>query len=123
MAEYKQTCQGCGAFIERNAKACPKCGSRSPFGYHCPECLKPISREDNTCSGCGRTLSAVCPYCGGKTFVGADNCDSCGQTLYIKCESKRCGEYQFFENKRCTACGKPIKKGAKQIEAIKTGGN
>jgi hypothetical protein len=29
---------------------------------------------------------------------------------------------QFFENTKCTACGKPIKKAKKQIEAIKKSG-
>jgi ribosomal protein L37E len=39
----------------------------------------------------------------------------------ILCESKRCGQLQYFENKKCTACGKPIKKAAKQIEQRKRG--
>jgi predicted RNA-binding Zn-ribbon protein involved in translation (DUF1610 family) len=64
----------------------------------------------------------TCPYCGGQTFVGSERCDACGQTLMIRCESKRCAELQFFENQKCTACGKPIKKASKQIEQIKKGG-
>jgi hypothetical protein len=64
----------------------------------------------------------TCPYCGGRTFVGAERCDACGQTLLIRCESKRCGQFQFFENIKCTVCGKPIKKAARQIEAIRNGG-
>jgi hypothetical protein len=64
----------------------------------------------------------TCPYCNGQTFVGGERCDACGQTLMIRCESKRCGELQFFQNAKCTVCGKPIKKAAKQIETIKNGG-
>jgi hypothetical protein len=74
------------------------------------------------CSGCGRPLATACPYCGGPTFVGAERCDACGQTLMVRCESKRCGEPQFFENAKCTVCGKSIKKAAKQIEEIRRGG-
>jgi RNA polymerase subunit RPABC4/transcription elongation factor Spt4 len=116
MATYKVPCIHCGEMVERDAHNCPKCGSRSPFGYHCPTCLKPIKRGNAVCSGCGRPLATTCPYCNGQTFVGGERCDACGQTLMIRCESKRCGELQFFENTKCTVCGKPIKKAAKQIE-------
>jgi RNA polymerase subunit RPABC4/transcription elongation factor Spt4 len=122
MATYKVPCIHCNEMLERDAHYCPRCGSRSPFGYHCPSCLKPIARGYAICSSCGRALVTTCPYCNGPTFVGSERCDTCGQTLMIRCESKRCGELQFFENKKCTACGKPIKKAAKQIEAIKNGG-
>jgi RNA polymerase subunit RPABC4/transcription elongation factor Spt4 len=122
MATYKVPCIHCGAMVEREAHNCPKCGSRSPFGYHCPSCLKPIVRGDSVCSGCGRPLMTSCPYCGRQTFRGCERCDYCGETLMIRCESKRCGELQFFENTKCTVCGKPIKKAAKQIEAVKSGG-
>jgi hypothetical protein len=27
----------------------------------------------------------------------------------IVCENKRCGQPLFFENSKCTACGKPVK--------------
>jgi hypothetical protein len=64
----------------------------------------------------------TCPSCSRQAFVGSENCDACGQTLMIRCESKRCGELQFFENTTCTVCGKPIKKAKKQIEALKNGG-
>jgi hypothetical protein len=63
----------------------------------------------------------TCPYCMNPTFVGAEKCDYCETTMFIKCESKRCGELQFFENKKCTACGKEIKKAKKQIEKIGKG--
>jgi len=122
MATYKQPCIHCGEFVERDAHNCPRCGSRSPFGFQCPTCLKPIERGYAVCSGCGRQLATVCPYCGGLTFAGAERCDNCGQTLMIYCENKRCNELQFFENKNCTACGKPIKNAARQIEFIKNGG-
>jgi ribosomal protein L37E len=39
----------------------------------------------------------------------------------IRCENRRCGNQQFFENTTCTACGKAIKKAARQIEQIKQG--
>jgi len=39
----------------------------------------------------------------------------------IRCENKRCGELQFFENTKCTMCGKVIKGAEKQIEAMKGG--
>ena len=116
MATYKQPCIHCGEFIERDGRLCPKCGSRSPFGYQCPKCLKPIERSHVVCSGCGRSIKTTCPYCGQQTFVGTDKCEICGKSLLIWCESARCGQLQFFENIKCTACGKPIKKGFKQIE-------
>jgi hypothetical protein len=111
----------CGEMIERDAHVCAKCGSRSPFGYHCPTCHQKIERGNLLCSSCGRALMTTCPYCGGPTFVGAEHCDTCGQSLMIRCESKRCGELQFFENKQCTICGKKIKKAKKLIEANKKG--
>lgn len=119
MATYKIPCIHCGEMVERDAHNCPRCSSRSPFGYHCPACLKPIARGHAVCSGCGRLLTAVCPYCKGQTFVGSEKCDNCGQTLMIHCENKRCGERQFFENQKCTVCGKSIKKAMKQLKVIK----
>jgi len=122
MATYKVPCIHCGGMVERDARNCPLCGSRSPFGYHCPSCLKLIERSHAVCSGCGRPLATMCPYCGGLTFVGSERCDNCGQTLMIRCENNRCSELQFFENLKCTVCGKPIKKAEKQIKTIKKGG-
>jgi len=55
------------------------------------------------------------------TFAGTDVCGWCGRLLLIRCESKKCGELQFFENNKCLVCGKPIKDAAKQIEQIKKG--
>ena len=122
MATYKQPCIHCGEFIERDSRLCPKCGSRSPFGHGCPNCLKPIERGNAVCAGCGRTLTTVCPFCNGQTFAGSGKCDACGKSLMILCENKRCGELQFFENTKCTVCGKPIKKAKKQIaKMIKEG--
>jgi len=105
--------------IERDSRYCPKCASRSPFGFHCPACLKPIQRGDAICSGCGRNLLTTCPFCHGQTFVGSEKCNACGTSLMIQCENKRCGQLQFFENEKCTACGKPIKKAQKQIQKMK----
>jgi len=115
MATYKQPCIQCGKFIERDSRFCSNCGSMNPFGYRCPTCLKSIERENILCSGCGRSLSTACPYCKQQTFVGSENCDQCAKSLMIHCESKRCDALQFFENSKCTVCGKPIKKGEKQI--------
>ena len=99
----------CGQFIERDSRLCPGCGSRSPFGYHCPACLRAIEKGQVVCSGCGRTLYVACPTCGNRTFTG-ERCESCGAGLMIKCQNARCGELQFFENTKCTACGKKIQK-------------
>ena len=119
MATYKQPCIHCKEMIERDSRFCPRCASRSPFGFQCPTCFKPIERGYAVCSGCGRKLNITCPVCGGQTFVGSEKCDACGKLLMIRCENKRCGELQFFENSRCTACGKAIKNAMKQIEEIR----
>lgn len=109
MASYKQNCIQCGALIDRDVQLCPMCGSMNAFGYHCPTCLKPIQKGQRICSECGRSLYTVCPHCGKNTFV-QDKCEACGGSLMIVCANRRCGAYQFFENKKCTACGKIIKK-------------
>jgi len=115
MATYKQPCIHCGAFVERDSRLCPKCGSRSPFGYQCPICLRSVRRDDAVCSGCGRPLTTACPHCWQQTFIGGGQCEACRKTLLIHCENKRCGQPQFFENKKCTICGKPIKTAFKQL--------
>ena len=33
----------------------------------------------------------------------------CALGLMVYCENKRCGALQFFQNTKCTACGKKIK--------------
>ena len=121
MATYKQPCMQCGQMIERDSRLCPKCGTRTPFGYQCPNCFKPIQRDNAVCSSCGRTLTTACFYCGQQTFVGVDKCEACGRSLMIYCENKLCGEPQFFEIAVCTVCGKPIKKARKQIENMRKG--
>jgi len=121
MATYKQKCMHCGAMIDGDVHLCPICGTRSPFVYQCPTCLKPVERGHLVCSACGRSLETVCPYCGQPTFAGSDVCDMCRRSLLIRCESPRCGKPQFFENAKCTLCGKPIKKAKKQIERMKKG--
>jgi Methionyl-tRNA synthetase len=109
MAAYKQPCIHCGEFVERDSRYCAKCGSRSPFGYQCPTCLREVEKGNVVCAGCGRSLEVVCPMCEFTTFAG-EHCDKCGESLMIKCANPRCGEMQFFENTKCTACGKKIKK-------------
>ncbi len=108
MAFYKQPCVHCGEFIDRDVRFCPKCGSHSPFGYACPTCLRPIEKDQRICSGCGRPLYVVCPACGKQTFV-AERCQVCSAGLMIQCPNPRCGQMQFFQNKKCTACGKKFK--------------
>lgn len=108
MAVYKQPCIHCGSYIERDSRFCPSCRSGSPFGYLCPGCLRPIEKGQSVCSGCGRALSVFCPACGKPTFVQG-NCEACGATLMVRCQNPRCGELQFFENTKCTACGKKRK--------------
>jgi RNA polymerase subunit RPABC4/transcription elongation factor Spt4 len=109
MATYKTPCVHCGAFVDRDARFCPNCASRTPFGFHCPRCLKPITRNQSACSSCGRPLRVDCPACGEPTFVD-ERCEICGVSLMVRCLNPRCGELQFFENDKCTACGKMFKR-------------
>lgn len=108
MAFYKQPCIHCGTFIDGESKLCPTCGSRSPFCYLCPSCLIPIERGAPLCSNCGRPLQVICPTCRRQTFAG-ERCDACGAGLMVYCKNPRCGQLQFFENQKCTACGKKMK--------------
>jgi len=108
MAGYKQPCIHCGTFIEADARLCTGCGSMSPFGYLCPTCLRPIQKGQMACAGCARPLYVPCPSCGKNTFV-QEKCEHCGAGLMVYCENKRCGALQFFQNTKCTACGKKIK--------------
>ena len=70
--------------------------------------MRPVRQEQPLCPGCGRPLYVTCPHCGGRTFV-QDLCQRCGGDLMVRCENRRCGELQFFQNTKCTACGKKIK--------------
>ncbi len=108
MAFYKEPCIHCGQLIDADSHFCTKCGSHSPFCYNCPSCLRVIQKGDAVCPGCGRPLYIQCPHCNGTTFV-QDNCEQCGKSLMVQCESKRCLQLQFFQNMKCTACGKKIK--------------
>jgi CRISPR/Cas system-associated protein Cas10 (large subunit of type III CRISPR-Cas system) len=108
MASYKQPCIHCGTYIEPDSRFCPSCQSQSPFGYLCPACLRPIQKGQSICSACGRPLFTACPVCGKQTFV-QEKCEQCGASLMIRCQNPRCGVLQFFENTKCTACGKKIK--------------
>jgi RNA polymerase subunit RPABC4/transcription elongation factor Spt4 len=109
MASYKQPCFHCGELIERDSRLCPKCYSRSPFGYHCPTCLREIQKGQAVCSGCARPLYVVCPSCNQQTFVD-ERCEACGGGLLIRCANPRCGDLQFLQNTKCTSCGKKIKQ-------------
>jgi len=109
MAEYKKPCLHCGNLVETDSRMCPFCASASPFVVNCPACLKPVERSWAICSGCGRPLTVPCPHCNQPTFVG-ERCEKCGVGLMISCQNKRCAKPQFFENTKCTACGKKIKK-------------
>ena len=104
MAFYKHPCRHCGALLPEDSRFCPCCGSGAPFGELCPSCLREISREMARCSDCGRALYITCPHCGGRSFVG-EKCEVCGKSLMKQCPNLRCGQQQFFENKKCTACG------------------
>jgi rRNA maturation endonuclease Nob1 len=107
MASYKQACIHCGTLVDRDARFCPQCGSISPFGYACPSCLRPVNKQQRVCAGCGRALYVTCPACAQPTFVQAQ-CERCGHTLMVKCQNRRCQTLQFFENTKCTACGKRL---------------
>ena len=108
MASYKQPCIHCGAYIERDSSLCTVCGSMQPFGYHCPACGRQIQKLQPVCGGCGRPLYVPCPTCGQRTFV-QERCEHCAAGLMVYCRNPRCGALQFFENRKCTACGKKMK--------------
>lgn len=109
MAFYKVPCIHCGTLVERDARFCPACGSASPFVHLCPTCLRQVNKQEQICAGCGRALHVVCPHCQGSTFV-QERCERCLRPLTRPCENPRCGVQQFFENTKCTACGKKLKK-------------
>ena len=108
MATYKQPCIHCREFIDRDVRICPKCGSMNPFGYFCPTCNRPVVKGAPVCAGCGRPLYVPCPSCGQLTFV-QEKCERCGAGLMVYCENKRCGALQFFQNAKCTVCGKKLR--------------
>ena len=109
MAGYRQPCAHCGAFIDRDARFCPQCATAHPFTLACPSCLHEINRSQLACPACGRPLHVACPACGQQTFV-LDSCERCGASLTVRCGNRRCGQLQFFENEKCTACGKKLKR-------------
>ncbi|MDR0335299.1 MAG: hypothetical protein LBH69_05395 [Methanomassiliicoccaceae archaeon] len=115
MATYKQPCNQCGELIDRDSRVCPKCATKNPYGFSCPKCLRTIARGDLACAGCGKTLTVACPLCNGQTFVGSSRCDACGRSLMVMCENKKCGVPQYFDNTKCTACGKAVKDGGKKL--------
>jgi len=64
------------------------------------------------CSGCGQSLTVVCPYCAKPTFFG-DHCQNCQARLVVKCLQKKCGFEQPPLGPICIKCKKPI-SGAKK---------
>ena len=110
MATYKKPCIHCNNMVSGDARLCPFCGSGSPFCYLCPTCLKEIGAGHNICEGCGRPLYVPCPSCGKLTFAAEQLCGVCGASLMVLCQNRRCGQMQFFQNAKCTACGKKMKK-------------
>lgn len=113
MAGYNKPCIGCGTFIAYDSKFCPTCGRNSPFYDACPSCMAEIKREWKRCPSCGRGLYIACPHCAQLTFV-CDKCDSCHQPLTRPCENTLCGSQQFFQNVKCTDCGKKFKNKARR---------
>jgi len=107
MAFYKHPCRHCGTLLPEDSRFCSQCGSRAPFADLCPTCAGEIHREDSVCTDCGRPLYVACPHCGERTFV-SDKCDVCDKSLLKPCTNPRCCQMQFFENKKCTACGKRL---------------
>ena len=107
MATYKQPCIHCQAMLEKDARFCPSCGKSYPFGYACPDCLREIEKGQALCAGCGRPLYINCPHCGRRTFV-TESCEVCGKPLTVVCPHANCGAMQFFENQKCTVCGKKM---------------
>lgn len=107
MAFYKEPCIHCGNYISKDSAVCPICNSTNPFKFSCPECLREISPEEQRCSCCGRELKIKCPYCNELTFVYS-NCEQCGKSLMKQCSNKRCNSMQFYDNKKCNACGKNL---------------
>ncbi len=110
MASYKKPCLHCGCYMEADSRFCPSCGSDSPFGYLCPACRRPVEKAQAVCAGCGRPLYIACPCCGERTFVQS-RCERCGSSLQVRCGNPRCGAWQFYENTKCTACGKKLRYG------------
>jgi len=115
VSSYKKPCIQCGAMVEGTAHFCPGCGSNHPFNYRCPTCKKEITKDMARCSDCGRLTQVACPACGTPTFVGKDNCESCGATLMVRCLNPKCGENEFFENAKCSACGKSMQPKSRRI--------
>ena len=113
MAGYDKPCIGCGELIGYDHRFCPICGRISPFYDACPSCAAEIKRQWKRCSSCGRELYIACPSCGQMTYV-TDKCDSCHASLVVRCENKLCGAQQFFQNTKCTECGKKFKNNGRR---------
>lgn len=108
MAFYKQPASTVARSSTGTSASALPAGAAAPFGYLCPACLRPIEKGQARCQGCGRVLYTVCPKCGSQTFV-QEYCERCGAPLMRLCPNSRCGALQFFENEKCTVCGKKTK--------------
>ena len=109
MATYKQPCIHCHTLIDRDVRFCPNCGSQSPFGYLCPHLPAPNHEKSKSVRRL-RTAAYghLSPPAEKLRFV-QETCEQCGQSLMIRCENRRCQAMQFFQNEKCTACGKRFK--------------
>jgi RNA polymerase subunit RPABC4/transcription elongation factor Spt4 len=108
MATYMQPCIHCGHLVDSGENHCPNCTSSHPFTLVCPQCRQSVTATQAVCPDCGRGLYIACPHCGGRTFA-QEFCQLCNRPLTVTCPNKACRDRQFYQNTRCTACGRPIK--------------
>jgi RNA polymerase subunit RPABC4/transcription elongation factor Spt4 len=113
MPGYMKPCRYCGELVPPDSNDCPVCGKHNPVDeLRCPKCRSPIKEGWKVCSGCGQSLTVVCPYCAKPTFFG-DHCQNCQARLVVKCLQKKCGFEQPPLGPICIKCKKPI-SGAKK---------
>ncbi len=61
-------CPGCGNEIPLRDRLCPYCGA-----YH--------NKTATSCQKCGLEMTRRCPQCGALNWVGDEECGECGATL------------------------------------------
>jgi RNA polymerase subunit RPABC4/transcription elongation factor Spt4 len=106
MLGYKHPCKYCNQLIPPNSNVCPLCGKVNPLGpYRCPKCRAPIEKNWKACSRCGLALEITCPSCKKTTFFG-DYCQHCDAPLWTEC--KNCHKVQPITNEKCVNCGKKL---------------
>lgn len=106
MLGYKHPCKYCNQLIPPNSNVCPLCGKVNPLGpYRCPKCRAPIEKNWKACSRCGLALEITCPSCKKTTFFG-DYCQHCDAPLWIEC--KNCHTVQPITSEKCVNCGKKL---------------